>query len=169
MQIATLIDNGIMLAIGCYVLFARKNITRKITDIHKKNSIDAVLKFAGPGLIICSIILAAASFASEKDQVQKIAEAINAIAPKMVDSDTRLDGAVAGPGKRLTYNFTLIEINANEINRNLWNNEVAPMIRSNLLGNPNTIKLQKEGIIIISRYSSSDSVLIDEIILEPAK
>jgi hypothetical protein len=169
MQIATLIDNGIMLAVGCYVIFARKSITAKMTDPMKKQRIDTLLRYAGPAMVLCSLILAASSFATEKNDIQKIADAINAITPKMIDSDTRLDGAVAGPGKRLTYNSTLVALKADQINRTAWEKEVVPRIRASILGNPNTSKVQKEGITIVSRYFSSDRVLIDEIFFEPSK
>ena len=167
MQIGPLIDNGIMLAAGCYIVFARKNITTRILDPLKKERLDRFFRYAGPSLILISLILAAASFAFEKSEIQTMVDAINATAPKMIDAETRLDGAVAGPGKRVTYNSTLISIRSDQIDRKVWDNEIVPDIRTTILGNPNTRKIQQDGITISSRYFGSDGVLIDEVVFDP--
>jgi len=160
MQVGSLIDNGIMLAGGCYIVFARKNITARMIDSLQNERLDKFLRFAGPSLILISLILAAASIVFEKSEIQTMVDAINATAPKMIDAETRLDGAVAGPGKRVTFNSTLISIRSDQIDRKVWDNEIVPDIRTTILGNPNTRKLQQDGITISSRYFGSEWWLI---------
>jgi hypothetical protein len=41
--------------------------------------------------------------------LQKGAQQINARGPTMVDKDTRMDSASAGPGARMTYHYTFLE------------------------------------------------------------
>ena len=158
-----------MLLAGCYVFFARKNLSCKIIDPLKRNRTEKSLKFGGIALIICSLLLAVASFFAEKEQLQEAADAINAIVPKMIDAETRLDGAVVGEGKSLIYNLTLISVKVEEIDRELWEKEVVPAIRANMLKSPNTAKLQNENITIIARYQDSAGKLVDEIIIKPSE
>jgi DNA-directed RNA polymerase subunit RPC12/RpoP len=52
---------------------------------------------------------------SYEQALMEVSKTINAGLPKEVDSETRLDSVAAGPGKRLTYHFTLINKEADSI------------------------------------------------------
>jgi len=47
-----------------------------------------------------------------QQELTQAANEVNAIAPKMIDSITRLDGAHAGPGSLFTYEYTLTNMRA---------------------------------------------------------
>lgn len=47
-----------------------------------------------------------------QQELTQAANEVNAIAPKMIDSFTRLDGAHAGPGSLFTYEYTLTNMRA---------------------------------------------------------
>ncbi len=75
-NIATFVDSGIILLAGCYAFFARKNLSCKITDPRKRSRTEKSLRFGGIALIICSLLLAVASFFAEKERLQEAADAI---------------------------------------------------------------------------------------------
>lgn len=94
---------------------------------------------------------------------------INSSVPKMVDAATRLDGAKAGPGKRLVYLYTLIEHKASDIDMPRWRNQVAPGIRKNIKAASGMRYLFELGTVVTYRYSGNDGVLIDEIVVSPSE
>jgi hypothetical protein len=73
----------------------------------------------------------------------------------------------AGPGRRLTYNLTLISLKAQDIDRVAWKQNVVPSIRANMVQSKGMNTLLAASISVASRYSSSDEVLIDEIVVKP--
>lgn len=94
---------------------------------------------------------------------------INATVPKMVDAVTRLDGAKVGPGKRLVYIYTLIGHKAADIDMALWRNQAAPEIRKNIKAAAGMRTLFELGTVVTYRYSGSDGVLVDEIVVTPGE
>ena len=47
-----------------------------------------------------------------QQELTQAANSVNATAPRMIDGDTRLDGAHAGPGSLFTYEYTLTNVRA---------------------------------------------------------
>ena len=66
---------------------------------------------------------------SVEDKLVQTSNTLNARLPLNVDSDTRWDTTVPGPGRCLTYCYTLIHVSKSEINPG----EVAARIRPKLL------------------------------------
>lgn len=94
--------------------------------------------------------------------LENVALQINKETPKMIDEITRLDKATAGPGKLLTVHVTITSLKADEIDRDVWNAEVAPTLKAGILASPLADKLRR-GATITYKYSGSDGILIDEI------
>ena len=94
---------------------------------------------------------------------------INSTAPKMVDAETRLDGATAGPGRRLKYGYTVVRYKASEIDMNSWRNQVAPDIKRNVRNAEGMRYLFEIGTTVTYRYSGSDGVFVDEIVVTPGE
>jgi hypothetical protein len=164
---AQLIDNLIMVAIGAGFTFARGRFVALISDPQKKQKANLIFKFGGPIILGCGILLTIGNLITTKDDkndLNNVARAINATAPKMVDEATRLDGASAGPDRRLTYNLTLVSQKAQDIDRAAWKQNVAPKIRANMIQTQGMHTLLAAGVTVVGRYSSSDGVLIDEIV-----
>jgi hypothetical protein len=149
------INSAIMMVIGVGLFFVGRRLSENL-------GAGRIVKYAGLVVAVCGLLLTAGSFAAG-GIVQKMADAINARAPVMVDEGTRLDGATAGPGMLLTYNLTLVMVDGNTIDRDAWINQAVPDIRKNVLGNPDTTKVLKAGISVVMRYSGADGVLVDEL------
>jgi hypothetical protein len=167
---AQLIDNLIMVAIGAGFTFGRSVLVNLITDSQKKQKANLIFKFAGPIILGCGILLTVGNLISAKDDkndLNNVARAINATAPKMVDEATRLDSATAGPDRRLTYNLTLVSQKAQDIDRVAWKQNVVPKIRANMIQTQGMHTMLAAGVTVVSRYSSSDGVFIDEIVIKP--
>ena len=94
---------------------------------------------------------------------------INSISPKMVDNGIRMDGAKAGPGKRLKYLYTFVGRKAADVDMTVWRNKGVPAVRQKIMGQKEMRALFEVGTTVIYRYSGSDGVLIDEIIITPAE
>ena len=164
---ASLVDNLIMIAIGAFFTFARGRIVAKITDPKKKQTADRIFKIGGPVVLGCGILLAISTLARTEGNLDRVVREVNATAPKMVDDATRLDRASAGPGRRLTYDLTLISLKAQDIDRAAWKQNAVPSIRANMTQTKAMHTLLAAGVTVASRYSSSDGVLIDEIVIRP--
>jgi len=164
---AQLIDNLIMVAIGAGFTFARSGIVALINDPQKKQKANRIFKVGGPVILGCGILLTIGNLLNTESDLDRAVHEINATVPKMVDEATRLDSASAGPGRRLTYNLTLISMKAQDIDRVAWKQNVAPTIRTNMAQTKGMHTLLAAGVTVASRYYSSDGVLIDEIIMKP--
>jgi len=164
---ASLVDNLIMIAIGAFFIFARRRIAGRITDPKKKQAADLVFKIGGPVVLGCGILLAISTLARTEGDLDRVVRQVNATAPKMVDDATRLDRASAGPGRRLTYELTLVSLKAQDIDRAAWKQNVVPSIRANMTQTKAMHTLLAAGVTVASRYSSNDGVLIDEIVMRP--
>ena len=164
---AQLIGNLIMVAVGAGFTFARSRLVAPITDPQKRQKANLIFKFGGPIILGCGILLTVGNLVSTKNDLDRVARAINATAPKMVDEATRLDSALAGPGRRLTYNLTLVSQKAQGVDREAWKQNVVPKIRANMTQTQGMHTLLAAGVTVVSRYSSSDGVLIDEIVIKP--
>ena len=164
---AQLIDNLIMVAIGAGFTFARSGIVALINDPQKKQKANRIFKVGGPVILGCGILLTISNLLNTESDLDRAVREINANVPKMVDEATRLDSASAGPGRRLTYNLTLISMKAQAIDRVAWKQNVVPTIRTNMAQTKGMHTLLAAGVTVASRYSSSDGVLIDEIVMKP--
>ena len=164
---AQLIDNLIMVAIGAGFTFARSGIVALINDPQKKQKANRIFKVGGPVILGCGILLTISNLLNTESDLDRAVREINANVPKMVDEATRLDSASAGPRRRLTYNLTLISMKAQAIDRVAWKQNVVPTIRTNMAQTKGMHTLLAAGVTVASRYSSSDGVLIDEIVMKP--
>ncbi len=157
------LDNISQLLVGVFLVFGRGLIVGRIKDPIRKNKINRALKITGPIVLGCALFVAIAGFMRKDVQLEQIAQAVNASAPKVVDEVTRLDGATAEPGRRLTYRMT-ISIPYSEFNRTEWDQKTVPAIRTNTIEQDGSRALLKAGITIAIRYSSKDGIFLDEII-----
>jgi hypothetical protein len=94
---------------------------------------------------------------------------VNAMAPKMIDDATRLDGAKAGPGKKFTYTYTLVSMKAAEVDAASWKQKVVPTVRKNMRETEGMKSLFQAGTTVHYKYLGKDGAPIDEIIMTPAE
>ena len=155
------------LLVGLFLVFGRGLIVGQIKDPTRKNKVNGLLKITGPIVLGCAAFVAVAGAIRKDGELEQLAQAVNASAPKMVDEVTQLDCATAGPGRRLTYHMT-ISISQSEFNRTEWEQKTVPSIRTNTLQQDATKALLKAGISVAIRYSSKDGTYLDETIFTPS-
>lgn len=71
----------------------------------------------------------------DKDMMN-VASELNTSCPIMVDSETRLDNAIALPDKVFQYNYTLVNINKSEVDTTSLKNYLEPNIINQVKTNP---------------------------------
>ncbi|MBV8144504.1 MAG: hypothetical protein JO184_05800 [Gammaproteobacteria bacterium] len=85
-------------------------------------------------------------------RLAEIAGQANQAAPAAVDSDTRLDGARAGPGLKLTSMYTLVNAESNGVNSTTFEAKLAPTIKSASCENPDLRPLIDQGVVVVLEY-----------------
>ena len=157
------LDDISQLLVGAFLVFGRGLIVGRIKDETRKNKINRLLKITGPIVLGCAVFVAIGGSIKKDGQLEQIAQAVNASAPKIVDEVTRLDRATTGPGRRLVYHMT-ISIPQSGFDRTEWKEKTVPVIRNNTMEQDGSRALLKAGITIAIRYSSEDGIFLDEII-----
>ena len=85
-------------------------------------------------------------------RLAEIAGQANQAAPSSVDPDTRLDGARAGPGLKLTSMYTLVNAESNGVNRTTFEAKLAPTIKQAGCDNPDLHPLIDQGVLVVLEY-----------------
>jgi hypothetical protein len=85
-------------------------------------------------------------------RLAEIAGQGNAAAPAAVDPDTRLDGARAGPGLRLTVMYTLVNAEANGVDSTTFEAKLTPTIKEGTCANPDLRPLIDQGVVVVLEY-----------------
>jgi hypothetical protein len=87
-----------------------------------------------------------------QSRIAQIAGQANGAAPAAVDPDTRLDGAKAGPGLRLTVMYTLVNPASNGVSSATFDTVLAPTVRKNSCENPDLRPLIDQGVVVVLEY-----------------
>ncbi len=167
-EIGSFADSIIMICAGAYFIFARANLLQKIVDHEKKAKAERTFRIIGPTLIFFGLVLAGLEFINHEDNLTRVARDINARCPKVVDASTRMDGAVPVPGKELIISYTITSLNASEIDRTTWTNQMVPAIRQKfrkLSADSDLSKLVADGLNIVYRYSGKDGIFFDDVVI----
>ena len=98
-------------------------------------------------------------------RLAEIAGQANQAAPAAVDSDTRLDGARAGPGLKLTSMYTLVNAESNGVNSTTFEAKLAPTIKSASCDNPELRPLIDQGVVVVLEYRGNQGEPIGTISL----
>jgi hypothetical protein len=86
-------------------------------------------------------------------RVVEIAGQANGAAPAAVDPDTRLDGARAGPGLRLTIMYTLVNAESKGVDSTTFAAKLTPTIKEGSCTNPDLRPLIDQGVVVVLVYS----------------
>jgi hypothetical protein len=89
-------------------------------------------------------------------RVAQIAGQANGAAPAVVDPNTRLDGARAGPGLRLTVMYTLVNAASNGVDSATFEPLLAPTIKENGCANPDLRPLIDQGVVVVLEYRGKE-------------
>jgi hypothetical protein len=91
-----------------------------------------------------------------KRRLSEIAGQANQAAPADIDANTRLDGAKAGPGLRLTTTYTLVNAEADGINSTTFEAKLTPVVRNASCKNPELRPLIDQGVVVVLEYRGND-------------
>jgi len=98
------------------------------------------------------------------EQVRKAAARLNQEAPMMLDSATRLDGAIqATDSMQLIVLHTLMLWRATDITEQQVQDAAAAKIKAAACGTEDQVALLKSGLKIIYRYRSRDGMFVADI------
>jgi hypothetical protein len=89
-------------------------------------------------------------------KLAEIAAQANQAAPADVDENTRLEGARAGPGLRLTTRYTLVNSESQGINSATFHTKLVPVIADASCKNPDLRPLIDLGVVVVLEYLGSD-------------
>jgi hypothetical protein len=85
-------------------------------------------------------------------RLAEIAGQANGAAPAAVDPDTRLDGARAGPGLRLTVTYTLVNAESNGVDSTTFEAKLTPTIKEGSCANSDLRPLIDQGVVVVLEY-----------------
>jgi hypothetical protein len=96
------------------------------------------------------------SVRSLERRLAEIAGQANQAAPADIDPNTRLDGAKAGPGLRLTTTYTLINSESEGISSTTFETKLTPVVKQGSCTNPDLRPLIDQGVVVVLEYRGTD-------------
>ncbi|WP_163717458.1 hypothetical protein [Mangrovibacterium lignilyticum] len=99
--------------------------------------------------------------------LMQTAQEMNKNCPFMVDAETRLDNAVAAPGKRLEYNYTLINTDKDSIDIESFTDYLQPILVNNVKTHPDMASFRDNHIIMDYNYKDRNGIFITKISITP--
>jgi hypothetical protein len=100
-------------------------------------------------------------------KMMQIANEINKTCPIMIDEDTRFDNAVALPDNIFQYNFTLVNLEKQEIELDTVKKYLEPNIINNAKTNPDLKMFRDHKITINYNYHDKNGVFVVKISVKP--
>jgi hypothetical protein len=91
-----------------------------------------------------------------KKRLSEIAGQANQAAPADIDANTRLDGAKAGPGLKLTTTYTLLNPESEGINSTTFEAKLTPVVKNASCKNPELRPLIDQGVVVVLEYRGND-------------
>jgi hypothetical protein len=89
-------------------------------------------------------------------KLAEIAGQANQAAPANIDPNTRLDGARAGPGLRLTSTYTLVNSESEGINSTTFAAKLTQVVKTASCKNPDLRPLIDQGVVVVLEYRGND-------------
>lgn len=97
----------------------------------------------------------------------KMADQINKRLPMAVDKDTRGDNITPGPGRRFTYNYTLVSTKIRDIDKAYFRQTMQAQLRAGVCSNPDMKIFFTNGITVGYSYRAADGTFVDKIDITP--
>ena len=97
-----------------------------------------------------------ASVQALKKGLSEIAGQANQAAPANIDANTRLDGAKAGPGLKLTSTYTLLDPESEGINATTFETKLTPVVKKGSCENSDLRPLIDQGVVVVLEYRGND-------------
>jgi hypothetical protein len=102
---------------------------------------------------------------SYEEVLRQNAEAMNRRCPLIVQEGIRLDSTSAGPGKRFTYNYTLINQSLDSIDIQSMEKRLRPILTNNLRTSESLEILRKNKPDVNYRFLDKNGRLVQNIVI----
>lgn len=132
-----------------------------------KTTVGLIIGFIIGFTIVELVMNSLRSPASFDKQLMIIAEKLNKTCPFMVDRDTRLDNAIGGPGKNFTYNYTVVNYAAEEIDADQVKSNIYPAMLNDIKTNPDIEIFRKNEVTLIYKYKDKNGKFLFDIEISP--
>ena len=96
-----------------------------------------------------------------------IASDINESCPIMIDNVTRLDNTIALPDNVFQYNYTLVDLEKNEINIDELREYIEPNVINNVKTNPDMKEFKDNKVTMAYNYKDKNGVFVLKINVTP--
>lgn len=97
----------------------------------------------------------------------KMSEQLNKRMPMTIDKDTRLDNILAGPGRRFTYNYTLVTATLPEIDRGYFVKTFQSNLKNGVCSHPDMQIFFRNGVTVGYSYRANDGGSVGKIDVTP--
>ena len=113
-----------------------------------------------------NIVIAEAT--TSEDFLHQTVNLMNRVLPMMVDGNTRWDSSYAGPGRSLSYNYTLVNYSAANIDGSLFAKNVRVLLKDKVCNEPTIAVFPQEGVLLNFNYYDNTRNLIARVKVEPS-
>ncbi|MEL6578933.1 MAG: hypothetical protein AAFQ14_04220 [Cyanobacteria bacterium J06621_12] len=126
----------------------------------------------GVALAACTTAIAfqsptQAEISNMSEILVQTADMMNQQLPMMIDLDTRWDSSFAGPGKVMSYKYTLVNHSANNIDGRQFAQNIHPTLTNLICNNPTTQIFPDNGVLLNFNYYDKSSNLIARVKVTP--
>jgi hypothetical protein len=100
---------------------------------------------------------------SFEQELVGMADRLNKKMPMYLDKSTRIDNIIPGPGRILTYNYTIVPVVSQDVDddsKAAFIKSIQPKMTKQVCTNPDTKLFFKNGVTIIYYYRASDGGFI---------
>jgi hypothetical protein len=101
------------------------------------------------------------------DELVKMANEVNKHAPIILDSLTRLDNVMALPGHRLQYNYTITNINRDQIDTNVLIQSTKESFVEKVKNNPKAEYFRQNKVLLLAEYKDRYGAYLCHVLLTP--
>lgn len=119
-----------------------------------------------PKSTTAEIVIAEAT--TSEDFLHQTANTINRVLPMMVDNNTRWDSSYAGPGRSLSYNYTLVNYSAANIDGSVFARNARGILTEKVCNEPTIAIFPQEGVLLNFNYYDNTRNLIARVKIEPS-
>ena len=97
----------------------------------------------------------------------RISSELNKSLPAMMDRETRLDSTLAGPGKRLTYFYTLVNYSRGDLDTSQVQQVLRPRLLANYKSNEQMKDLRDGNVELHYQYKGKGGEFLFELVVAP--
>src|SRR5436190_22994839 len=92
----------------------------------------------------------------DEDMIRRVSNRFNKKLPIDVNKETRLNSTFAGPGKRWTFVFTLVNTNASELSEAELRDSLEAKVQNTVCSAKETKVFVENGVTLVSIYRGKD-------------